>query len=142
MSDGIVWCHYCGKNVARHRDHVIPRSAGGPNASWNRLPSCWPCDRRKGASSYEDFTGRPLPAHVQAMCGYPTTAAFKAATSPRVRPPRTHLPKAKLRRRYPVDHPAWVPPERLPYRQRRLLAANYNPNVTVVDHPAWVDPRP
>jgi hypothetical protein len=39
-------CHYCG-GEAESVDHVVPRSAGGPNLAWNRVPACHPCNGLK-----------------------------------------------------------------------------------------------
>ena len=44
-----VLCAYCNERLTkqtRTRDHVIPRSAGGPNGD-NLVPSCAPCNRAK-----------------------------------------------------------------------------------------------
>ncbi len=49
-------CSYCGADLLadvevfllKVREHFVPRSAGGPDAAVNRLPSCGPCDRLKG----------------------------------------------------------------------------------------------
>lgn len=44
-------CMYCGQGFAPReltRDHVIPRSRGGPNCWTNVVTSCKPCNNRKG----------------------------------------------------------------------------------------------
>jgi 5-methylcytosine-specific restriction endonuclease McrA len=48
-------CAYCGEpltpgicNSSGVLDHVVPRSAGGPDGSRNRVLCCRTCDRRKG----------------------------------------------------------------------------------------------
>ena len=49
-------CVYCGADLLADfdafmgmtRDHLVPRSAGGPNAAENRVASCVACDRAKG----------------------------------------------------------------------------------------------
>lgn len=44
-----VLCAYCNERLTkqtRTRDHVIPRSAGGPNGD-NLVPSCASCNRAK-----------------------------------------------------------------------------------------------
>lgn len=55
-------CHYCGKRLKRDvddtRDHVIPRSLGGPNTQWNRVPACVTCNWNKRSQTYEEFTGK------------------------------------------------------------------------------------
>lgn len=41
-------CAYCLESgVPLTRDHVIPRSAGGPTAVWNIVNACEPCNRLK-----------------------------------------------------------------------------------------------
>jgi 5-methylcytosine-specific restriction endonuclease McrA len=50
-------CQYCGADlladvasfVAMARDHLVPKSAGGPDGAHNRAASCAACDRMKGA---------------------------------------------------------------------------------------------
>ncbi len=44
-----VLCAYCNTRLnksSRTRDHVIPRSAGGPNGD-NLVPACAPCNQHK-----------------------------------------------------------------------------------------------
>ena len=44
-------CVYCGKratDVELHIDHVIPRSRGGTNDTWNLVACCIPCNMSKG----------------------------------------------------------------------------------------------
>lgn len=49
-------CAYCGKEMTLHlgkpntitRDHVIPRSKGGPTEAWNLYGACLTCNSRKG----------------------------------------------------------------------------------------------
>ena len=48
-------CLYCGKDLLSDldtfltfaRDHLFPKSAGGPDHHVNRVPSCAACDRLK-----------------------------------------------------------------------------------------------
>lgn len=42
-------CHYCGLPGANTRDHIIPRSRGGPSDTWNLVPACERCNHAKGA---------------------------------------------------------------------------------------------
>lgn len=45
-----VLCAYCNARLTkqtRTRDHVVPRSRGGPNGD-NLVPACAPCNRDKG----------------------------------------------------------------------------------------------
>ncbi len=44
-------CHYCGLVEATTSDHIIPRSRGGADAQYNRVPSCKPCNEAKGAAN-------------------------------------------------------------------------------------------
>jgi 5-methylcytosine-specific restriction endonuclease McrA len=49
-------CTYCGCDLLADfptfmlmaRDHLVPKSAGGPDAAENRVASCGVCDRAKG----------------------------------------------------------------------------------------------
>ena len=49
------YCGYCGRDLLGDldtfltiaRDHLVPRSAGGPDGSHNRVASCAACDRLK-----------------------------------------------------------------------------------------------
>ena len=63
-----VVCFYCGlkiskkKNIKKHEDarmytndHIKPRSKGGPNKKWNKVPCCEPCNQSKAALSLEEF---------------------------------------------------------------------------------------
>lgn len=54
-------CAYCG-GVFRHadlsRDHVLPRSRGGPDSWTNCVTACKPCNHAKGSRLVESF--RPL----------------------------------------------------------------------------------
>ena len=51
-------CGYCGRDLlsdpdtffSRVRDHLIPRSQGGPDASHNRVAACHVCDKLKGST--------------------------------------------------------------------------------------------
>ena len=41
-------CVYCGvRGVRLTRDHVVPRSAGGPSFGWNIALACRPCNELK-----------------------------------------------------------------------------------------------
>lgn len=44
--DGLT-CHYCKKNPARTRDHVVARSRLGSDAYWNLVPACKKCNSAK-----------------------------------------------------------------------------------------------
>jgi len=46
-------CAYCG-GVATTRDHVVPVSRGGSNASLNLVPACLSCNSRKGNRTIQE----------------------------------------------------------------------------------------
>ena len=49
-------CFYCGTTgVALHREHRVPLSRGGANSATNIVPSCAPCNLRKGVLTDEEF---------------------------------------------------------------------------------------
>lgn len=51
-------CVYCGRDllsdpetlITAARDHLVPKSAGGPDTPDNRVALCAACDRLKGAT--------------------------------------------------------------------------------------------
>ena len=47
-------CVYCGAK-ATEIDHVIPRSSGGTNSTYNLVASCRKCNKLKGKLSLKDF---------------------------------------------------------------------------------------
>lgn len=51
-------CFYCDQEIEPEQhsiDHVIPRSKGGPDVRDNRVLSCIPCNRIKGAEEDLDI---------------------------------------------------------------------------------------
>lgn len=55
-------CAYCGEHFSKHvltRDHVIPRSQGGPDVWENVVASCKKCNNKKGGRTPEE-AGMPL----------------------------------------------------------------------------------
>lgn len=48
LKDGPV-CHWCKRAPATEADHLIPHAAGGANELENLVPSCKPCNARRGA---------------------------------------------------------------------------------------------
>lgn len=40
-------CHYCGKRAGWTVDHIVPKAMGGPNAPWNTIEACQPCNNKK-----------------------------------------------------------------------------------------------
>lgn len=63
----LVWerddftCHYCGTRRHLSIDHIEPESAGGDLSPSNLITCCKSCNSKKGAKSYEGFTGRERP---------------------------------------------------------------------------------
>jgi 5-methylcytosine-specific restriction endonuclease McrA len=55
-------CCYCGHQFNKHKlnlDHIIPRSRGGPTSWKNMVPSCIPCNSKKGDRTPHE-AGMPL----------------------------------------------------------------------------------
>jgi len=56
-------CHYCkedmvleyGHKKSATRDHVIPKSKGGPTKRWNIVGACYDCNTRKGSMDATRF---------------------------------------------------------------------------------------
>ena len=46
-------CAYCLKAEATDMEHVVPLADGGVHGLRNLVPSCAPCNRRKGALTWE-----------------------------------------------------------------------------------------
>jgi 5-methylcytosine-specific restriction endonuclease McrA len=57
------FCRFCDTWYGKKRrdeltlDHVIPKSMGGPNSSWNRILACTECNWNKRSKTYEEFKG-------------------------------------------------------------------------------------
>ena len=47
-------CSYC-EEKATEIDHIIPRSNGGTNSSYNLTPACRPCNKKKSNLSLKEF---------------------------------------------------------------------------------------
>lgn len=64
-------CFYCKRQFEptplrkQTRDHVVPRSQGGPNHKSNIVACCWECNNRKGDMPADEFI-RMLEAERQA----------------------------------------------------------------------------
>lgn len=53
-------CSYCGDQFLLtdlHKEHKVPLSRGGSNTRGNIVPSCGPCNYRKGRLTAEEFLG-------------------------------------------------------------------------------------
>ncbi len=49
-------CYYCGKAGKKlHKEHRVPLARGGSNDISNIVPSCEPCNRRKGILTDDEF---------------------------------------------------------------------------------------
>ncbi len=46
-------CAYCRKADATDMEHVVPLADGGHHALYNLVPSCGPCNTKKGAQTWE-----------------------------------------------------------------------------------------
>lgn len=70
-------CAYCGASSdggELTRDHIIPRSQGGPNLLWNYVPACAPCNSQRGST--------PIGAWIEARA---RTRTLSPLTQERVR---------------------------------------------------------
>lgn len=59
-----VPCAYCSKPGAVHRDHVVPRSRGGPDNAANIVMTCQSCNSSKGDQLPSEWLGDRAPAAV------------------------------------------------------------------------------
>ena len=64
-------------------DHLIPWCEGGNNSPHNLVTSCFPCNNRRGAQSWEDLLESPnvedvTLARIKAFTGEPLTAEERA----------------------------------------------------------------
>lgn len=58
LADADYRCDYCKKRFtahALHKEHVIPLARGGANSVTNIVPSCGPCNRKKGTRTGHEF---------------------------------------------------------------------------------------
>jgi 5-methylcytosine-specific restriction endonuclease McrA len=60
MKEQLARCAWCPTDISReyHVDHAKPLKAGGSNRSHNLQLLCPPCNRRKGASTMQEFALR------------------------------------------------------------------------------------
>jgi len=62
LAGGDYRCAYCGRDLLGDvetfstisRDHIVPKSLGGPHGPRNRVPSCCACDRLKSGAAVEN----------------------------------------------------------------------------------------
>jgi hypothetical protein len=57
-------CAYCDKGGKLARDHVVPRSRGGPDNATNIVMACQSCNSSKGDSLPSEWMGDRCPAKV------------------------------------------------------------------------------
>lgn len=66
---GNPMCHWCGRREATEADHLIEHDQGGTDSTDNLVPSCKPCNSRRGNAyrqrkerdAKRDFLGNALP---------------------------------------------------------------------------------
>lgn len=61
---GDLKCAYCEKSGELHRDHVVPRSRGGPDNAANIVMACQSCNSSKGDQLPSEWLGERCPAAV------------------------------------------------------------------------------
>jgi hypothetical protein len=60
-----VKCAYCGSSDGPfHRDHVVPRSRGGPDSSSNLVIACERCNSEKHDLTATEWLGSKCPANI------------------------------------------------------------------------------
>ncbi len=60
-------CVYCKKtNAPLERDHVLPKSRGGPTRASNLVPACHPCNQKKGNRTAAEFGHPEVEARAKA----------------------------------------------------------------------------
>lgn len=58
-------CAYCSADQPElHRDHVVPRSRGGPDNATNIVMACAPCNSAKGSKLASEWLGERCPQTV------------------------------------------------------------------------------
>ncbi|MGL4998067.1 MAG: HNH endonuclease [Cetobacterium sp.] len=60
---GLASCVYCS-GPYQHIDHLYPVKLGGEDVRENLVPSCAPCNHRKGARHPEDWVAQVLPGRT------------------------------------------------------------------------------
>jgi hypothetical protein len=63
-----VNCTYCQKpSNDLHRDHVVPRSRGGPDNAFNIVMACQSCNSAKADQTATEWLGESCPADVRGI---------------------------------------------------------------------------
>jgi hypothetical protein len=75
-------CAYCAKPGKLHRDHVVPRSRGGPDNAMNIVMACPSCNSSKGDRLASEWMGERCPAAVL-LIETRVNAKLKAIYKPR-----------------------------------------------------------
>jgi hypothetical protein len=63
----MIGCAYCGANgdTKLVRDHVVPRSRGGPDNAFNIVMACEPCNKDKRDATAIEWLGERCPEIVK-----------------------------------------------------------------------------
>lgn len=65
MAASVAICVYCGSETSEpHRDHVVPRSRGGPDAAFNIVMACQKCNFEKRDKLPSEWLGDKCPESV------------------------------------------------------------------------------
>lgn len=75
-------CAYCAKPGPLHRDHVVPRSRGGPDTALNIVMACQLCNSSKGDRLASEWLGERCPSPVL-LIESKVNAKLKAIYKPR-----------------------------------------------------------
>lgn len=68
MTADAMKCAYCGRESEElHRDHVVPRSRGGPDTALNLVMACQPCNSAKRDKTAIEWMGDRCPEPVAAI---------------------------------------------------------------------------
>jgi len=81
-------CRYCGEDAAT-ADHIIPQRDNGPDAAWNLVAACRPCNSSKGGARLPREVERELliEAWITAPDVERMAAAFRVAQHAAARRP-------------------------------------------------------
>ena len=81
-------CHWCGQAVATEADHLQPTDAGGSNALDNLVPSCKPCNARRG----QRYAQAKHQAQTQRPQGFNEVEHSQRFFSDQRKPPQAVIP--------------------------------------------------